>query len=349
MPAPTANGHDDPPATASPAPAPPPFTRIEVAFSTNREATDSSPPDLTFAGARGSLVFGRATVTVPYRHRPGDIELPAWYNPFPANRTRHFTIEREQLVPVADWQAGLRAAVRRGDRNAVLLFVHGYRNSFDDALYRTAQIAYDVRFRGAVAMFSWPSVNRVTGYPIDDNNADWSVSDFKAALGRILQATGSSEIYIIAHSMGNQVVTQGLIELARTDPTLKTRVRELILAAPDIDAAIFRRDIAPFLANASGRTTLYASSRDLALTASRAYQGYARAGDTNGGVVVVPPVETVDASAAADDLLGHGYISNSPSILKDVELLINERLPPAGRGLVARRGPTGNYWVYAPR
>ena len=198
-------------------------------------------------------------------------------------------------------------------------------------------------------MFSWPSVNRVTGYPIDDNNADWSVPDFKAALTRILTATGSSEIYIIAHSMGNQVVTQGLIELARTDPTLKTRVRELILAAPDIDAAIFRRDIAPFLANASTRTTLYASSRDLALTASRSYQGYARAGDTNGGVIVVPPVETIDASHANDDLLGHSYVASSPSILKDVDLIINQRLPPARRGLAARRGPGGDYWVYAPR
>jgi esterase/lipase superfamily enzyme len=344
-----ANGHSESPATASPAPAPPRFTRVEVAFSTNRAATDPSPPDLAFGGARGSLVFGRAIVTVPYRHRPGDIELPAWYNPFPANPTRHFTIEREQLVPVADWQAGLRAATQRGGRDAVLLFVHGYRNSFDDALYRTAQIAYDVRFRGAVAMFSWPSVNRVTGYPIDDNNADWSVPDFKAALGRILQATGSSEIYIIAHSMGNQVVTQGLIELARTDPTLKTRVRELILAAPDIDAAIFRRDIAPFLAGASGRTTLYASSRDLALTASRSYQGYVRAGDTNGGVVVVPPVETIDASGANEDLLGHSYVASSPSILRDVDMIINQRLPPAQRGLAARRHPNGAYWVYAPR
>ena len=332
-----------------PAAAPAPFTRVEVAFSTNRAAVASRPPAIEFGGRRGSLVFGRAVVTVPYRHRPGDIELQPWYNPFPPNRSRYFTIESERLVPVADWQAGLRAAMQRGGRNQVLLFIHGYNNSFDEALYRTAQIAYDVRFRGAVAMFSWPSVDRVAGYPIDSNNAEWSIADFQAALSRILSATGSSEIYIIAHSMGNQVVTRGLIELARRDPTLKTRVRELILAAPDIDAGIFRRDIAPFLATASGRTTLYASSRDMALTASRSLQGYVRAGDTNQGVLVVPPIETIDASGASADLLGHGYVSNSPSILNDVAMVIHRRLPPAQRGLTARRGRDGNYWEYAPR
>jgi esterase/lipase superfamily enzyme len=229
------------------------------------------------------------------------------------------------------------------------LFVHGYNNSFDDALYRTAQIAYDVRFRGAVAMFSWPSIKKVAGYPTDYNNAEWSITDFQAALGRILTATGSSEIYIIAHSMGNQVVTRGLIDLARRDPTLKSRVRELILAAPDIDAAIFRRDIAPFLANASGRTTLYASSRDMALTASRSIQSYVRAGDTNQGVLVVPPIQTIDASRASVDLLGHGYISNSPSILNDVAKIIHRRWAPSQRGLTVRRGRDGHYWVYAPR
>ncbi len=35
--------------------------------------------------------------------------------------------------------------------------MHGYNTSFDNALYRTAQIAYDLDFDGATFLYSWPS------------------------------------------------------------------------------------------------------------------------------------------------------------------------------------------------
>jgi esterase/lipase superfamily enzyme len=325
----------------------PAFTRIEVEFATNRAPGGGKPHLASFSGAQGSsLLFGKAIVTVPYRHREGTVELPAWYNPFGANPARHFTIESADVVSAADWEATLRAATSRSGANAVLLFVHGYKNSFDDALFRTAQIAYDVHFKGAVAMFSWPSVNRFAGYMEDYRNAEWSIPVFAAALKRVIAATHSSEIYIIAHSMGNQVVTRGLAQLVQDDPSVKGRVRELILAAPDIDAAMFKRDIAPFLAQAAQRTTLYASSKDYALFASRKLQGYSRAGDTVRGVLVVPPIQTVDASRASADFLGHSYVADSQGILADIAEIIGQHLPPARRGLTEQHVPGGDYWVY---
>jgi esterase/lipase superfamily enzyme len=321
---------------------------VEVEFSTNRAFSPKDSTHIAFNGNRGHLIFGTAIVTVPFKHRVGDVELQPWYDPFSPNKRKYFTIERERILSTANWEAAVRAAAAQGGQNAVLLFVHGYNNSFDDALYRTAQIAYDVRFKGAVAMFSWPSVNSLALYPTDYNNAEWSIDDFKASLKRIIDATHSSQIYIVAHSMGNQVVTRGLIDLAQHDPMVRSRVRELVLAAPDVDAGIFKKDIAPFLDKAAQRTTLYASSRDLALAASQTLQGYVRAGDTSHGVLIVPPIQTVDASRASADLLGHGYVASSAGILNDIRKLISRHWPASQRGLPIRHARDGDYWVYVP-
>jgi esterase/lipase superfamily enzyme len=334
------------PAAAAPAP-PDPFSRIEVDFATNRAKTAQTATRVIFGGARGvSLLFGRAIVTVPYQHREGTVEAPAWYDFRGLDKSRHFTVEREELLTSGQWEEAIRTATARSGSHAMLLFVHGYKNSFEDALFRTAQIAYDVHFKGAIAMFSWPSVNRVSGYAIDRNNAEYSIDDFAAALKRMMAATNSTDVYIIAHSMGNEIVTQGLVKLVHDDPSIHGRVRELILAAPDIDAGIFRQDIAPFLAQAAQRTTLYASSKDYALYASRKLQGYARVGDTAHGILVFPPIQTVDASKASNDFLGHSYVADSKGILDDIAEIIGQHLPPKSRGLVQQHAPTGDYWVY---
>jgi esterase/lipase superfamily enzyme len=324
---------------------PPPFTRLEVEFATNR-AEAGRAPNVTFTGARGDLKFGAAVVTIPFTHREGEVELPPWYDPFAANPAHHFTVENVRILSGGDWGKEVRSAAQRSGTNAVFLFVHGYNNSFQDALFRTAQIAYDVHFKGAVAMFDWPSVHQLTGYMKDYSNAEWSISDFKAAFRRVLAATHSNEIYIIAHSMGNQVVTRGLVEIAAEDPSVRGRIRELVLAAPDIDAATFKRDIAPFLSRAAKHTTLYASSKDYALSASRKLQGYSRAGDTRNGITIVPPIDSVDASRASKDFLGHSYVADDIGILHDISEIFMRHLPPAQRGLEARRGREGAYWVY---
>ena len=330
------------------APVQPAYHVVEVDFATDRTRTGTRGAEILFSGKRGDLLFGQAIVTIPFTHRPGIVEAPAWWDIRGPSSARDFTIEHETVLTGNAWESALQAAAARSGRNAVLLFVHGYKNGFDDALFRTAQIAYDVHFRGAVAMFSWPSNNNLAQYPADYNNAEWSLPDFEAAMKRVIAATHSSEIYIIAHSMGNQVVTRGLMELARQDPSVRGRVRELILAAPDVDASTFKRSIAPYLSEAAQRTTLYASSRDYALAASRHLQGYVRAGDTSQGVTVVPPVETIDASLANVDLLGHSYVADSPSVLGDVAAVINEHLSPLQRKLVPRHDAAGNYWVYQP-
>jgi esterase/lipase superfamily enzyme len=123
----------------------------------------------------------------------------------------------------------------------------------------------------------------------------------------------------------------------------------VILAAPDIDATIFKQRIAPSIVTKARRITLYASSKDLALFASRQFNsGDPRAGDAGDEIVVVSGIETIDASAGDSSLLGHCYYGNSVSVLRDIEHLLKDQ-PPEERPFLHPRAHQGmTYWIFNP-
>jgi esterase/lipase superfamily enzyme len=128
-----------------------------------------------------------------------------------------------------------------------------------------------------------------------------------------------------------------------------------VLAAPDYDADKFR-DFAGELKGKARRYTLYGSERDLALMASKhKRKNYPRAGDGGANIVVVDGVETIDATAVGQDLLGlgHSYFSSEWTLLSDINYVIKQSLPPGSRyGLVEKRLdglPSGlPYWLFRP-
>jgi esterase/lipase superfamily enzyme len=97
--------------------------------------------------------------------------------------------------------------------------------------------------------------------------------------------------------------------------------------------------------------TLYASSRDWALWASRNYHGgYRRAGDSDGEVVIVPGVDTIDASAVETSLgVGHFYYAENRSVLSDMFYVLREGKPPDQRfGLMPMTRGGDKYWIFRP-
>ena len=125
------------------------------------------------------------------------------------------------------------------------------------------------------------------------------------------------------------------------------RIKELVLAAPDINAEIFKTMIVPqFEKLKSTRVTIYASSSDLALRTSKVVHDYRRVGETEGGVQVFTGIESVDATAAAPSKrgFGHSYILDSKKVLEDVTLMMTDGQGAAERGL-PRLGATPRfYW-----
>ena len=204
----------------------------------------------------------------------------------------------------AFYEEEVSASVAQSERKDAFVFVHGYNVSFEDAARRTGQFAYDLKFVGAPIFYSWPSNGSFADYMKDENNIIWSTPHFEGILHALSQRIGAERIHIIAHSMGNRVVCEALRALSY-DPSLQLKLTHLVLAAPDIDAETFA-ELAALLQRQSKHVTLYESSSDKALMASKKLHGNPRAGEP---VLVIDGMDTIDASGVDTDFLGHSYWS----------------------------------------
>ncbi|HEY3399355.1 MAG TPA: alpha/beta fold hydrolase [Geothrix sp.] len=322
----------------------PTFARVAVMFGTDRKRES---PGGTFGGARGAgITYGEVTVSIPYRHKTGEIEAPSvWRLEFREDPRKHMVVLERTVqsreVFLNRVKARLQAA---GASGSSFVFVHGYNVSFDDAARRTAQITYDLDYRGVPVFYSWPSQGSLQGYTTDENNVQWSEANLKQFLVDYARNSAGKDIYLIAHSMGNRALTGALRQIFAEQPKLKGRFKEIILTAPDIDADIFKRDIAPALVAGCDRITLYVSNGDNALLASKKVHGYPRAGDTAEGIVVVPGIETIDASGLDTSFLEHSYFATAPPVLSDIRRVLLDGWRAARRGLEWRTAGGGSYW-----
>ena len=154
-------------------------------------------------------------------------------------------------------------------------------------------------------------------------------------------------MHLVAHSMGNRALTSALREMVMEQRADCPKFNEVVLTAPDIDADIFRRDLAPAIVNAASRVTLYASSNDEALIASRKVHGYLRAGESGETMVVVPGVDTVDVSEVDTSFIGHSYYGSNSTVLADLfELMQGSKPPDQRKWLRAMQLGALKYWKF---
>jgi esterase/lipase superfamily enzyme len=246
------------------------------------------------------------------------------------------------------FMSDLKARIGQSARKEAFVFVHGFNVSFEQAARRTAQLAYDMKFEGAPIFFSWPSRSGLLGYTVDENNVVWAVPHLKSFLVDVARNSEANSIHLIAHSMGNRALTSALKEMQLELDDRCPRFHHVVLTAPDIDAEVFRRDLAPAVMRAAQRVTLYASSNDEALVLSKKVHGYARAGESGDHLVVMPGMDTIDVSRVDTTMLGHSYYGNSRSVLADLFELLSESRPPQQRKWLSPMA-MGEvlYWVFS--
>ncbi|MEM7777237.1 MAG: alpha/beta hydrolase [Pseudomonadota bacterium] len=335
---------------------------VPVFFGTDRAKDPLRVVIPGYNAERGKrLELGRALVSIPKQHQVPDIERP-WVYKLPFTKLviyrekedpqKHFTLRAVQVVDNTTFidliKRRLNTATSFADH--MLVFVHGFNTSFDDALYRTAQIAYDLKFDGAPLVYSWPSKGEVTSYSYDRESAGQAEPYLKQFLRLATEASGAKNVHIIAHSMGNQLLLPVLRSLKDSLPQ-GLKLAQIILAAPDVD-----RDAFEFLAaqikGVSRGVTLYANANDRALAASRQFWGGPRAGDVPAsGPVIVAGVDTIDVSATSSNFLSlnHSGYARNKALLNDIQLILQtgER-PPEKRIPILERitTPRGDYWRY---
>lgn len=166
----------------------------------------------------------------------------------------------------------------------VLLYVHGFRETFVSSSKDTAQIARMTDFEGPVIQYSWPSQGKLLKYAVDETNMYWDERNFRNFLMKLAQQKWTKEIVLVSHSLGARLVLPSVEYVDRNSSSAdSSNISNIILASPDVDRQDFERDIADEILAArrvknKRRITVYASDKDRALKFSADIHGYPRLG-----------------------------------------------------------------------
>jgi esterase/lipase superfamily enzyme len=329
------------------------FADVRVFYGTNRAPTGELQPAAFYGKARGDLQYGSLDVTIPAIHREAELETqPRWAEyVFDVAEARSRYVLLDKVTPLAkdDFVASLRQHIKAAPSKDLLIFVHGFNNTFEDAARRAAQLAYDLDFDGTPLLYSWPSQGSTTAYAVDEAAVGISGRKMADFLDTIVTRSGASRIHLLAHSMGNRALIEALqTYLAKQAPDQRQHTfGQIVFPAPDVDRDYFMDAIGP-LRGAADRVTLYASNNDYALRSSQLLHGAPRAGTAGDVIIKLPGLDSIDMSAVPADMLGHSYFAANAGAIFDMFRLLWRGDPPPQRCGMNRTKVVGALavWVF---
>lgn len=291
------------------------------------------------------------------------VRLPATPVPFSASEgimQESATARKEYDDATAAFRDLVVQRLKFTGQSEVLLFVHGFNNSFEDAAYSLLDIWH---YSGRTALpiaFSWPSgSNNIFGYFTDRESGDFSIFHFKELIRQLRDIPEIRRINIVAHSRGADIATSGLRELviearaAGLSPTALLKIDNLILAAPDLDIGVVeQRLVAEKFGPAFGQITMYANPNDTALGISQIVNlgtrfGRSRPEDLSDRVAEVfrgvHNVSFINVEGVTG-FVGHSYFEEHRGVLADIVAVLATNSTP---GSVTRplTHVKGNFWT----
>ena len=299
--------------------APAPGTNsVNMLAATTRASSDD--PGILFTGERGEQVsFRNIVVSIPPGREPGTIQLP---RSVPGDPARDFVVTVSTPLSKAGLASWFRSTSGRGKR--VFVFVHGFNTPFDRAVFRFAQLAHDADADAAPVLFSWPSRGYLLDYSRDFDNASYSRSDLADLLEVAVAGPEVREVVILAHSMGSWPAVEAVRQIALRKGGVPRKISNLILASPDLDVGVFRRQIED-MGPKRPQITLFTAQHDRALQVSRFI---ARGATRLGGIDPTQEeyrrqfagqagITVIDLSAVnAGDRLNHDLFAASPDAVR---------------------------------
>jgi esterase/lipase superfamily enzyme len=324
---------------------------VPVYYATNRNLLPSEEREDGFYGDnRGDMSFGKTVVALSTR-KEGDSPFADWSRWEPRkdesrDRNELLSMSRVDANGFADM---LAAAADSDSDRSVLLFIHGFRRSFDIVATEVAAIAFETNIRGIPMFFSWPSANSSLGYASDVSSIRWAAADLRDTLKYLLSQESIENVHVVAHSLGGDGLLAALEDLSRDDEARVDKLGEIVLASPDVDAGLFERDYLPGLLELEARVTLYATDNDVPLQASERVNRYRRLGDAKAEIFIAESIETIVFADIVTFMNSHDAVVEIGDLQADLHYLLEERLGANERPtLTGVNTDRGRYWRVRP-
>ena len=353
---------------------------FDLLYITDRAPVTTSDGKLSYSAERAmSLSFGSVSITPtakPAASKSGlRVSAVSETSRFPATPygieatanglSRPLAAVTAHDRAAASLQAEVARRLAAADRKEVVVFVHGYGNSFEDAALTTGEICRSLQNQFVCVVLTWPaggSGGLFFGYNIDRESSEFSVADLKKAIRIIAETQGLERLHLLAHSRGTDVLASVVQQLSieayvsRSSMWQRYKIANVVFFAPDIDldvasSKMFAWVSDPDLAFGSKprpstvppqgplHLTVYSSPGDKALGASTLLFGSAlRLGQL--AVDRLPKNRSEAASRWAGSqmgdlvdfiefsgsgFIGHSYFLSDPAVKADFVALIRDR------------------------
>jgi esterase/lipase superfamily enzyme len=285
------------------------------------------------------------------------------------NPTDWFQNEEIQLLNVEalardNFVEDLREVVGKSPWRSLLVVVHGFREAFPSALRKTAFLGHVLDMNSPVLLFDWPGNQgtSISGYRRAHDVAVQSGSELAAALELIIREVEPDRLWVVANSMGAQVVADAFSHLYENADLAdaETEIEDVILTAPDVDTDEFNERFKQEITALTSNLTVYVSSNDRALLMSRIINRGRRKGESmldpdmleeaiRVSELMEPDsdlITLVDVTPVNRTRNFHNFSLETPEFFDDLYLRLINPVTPNSRLLYRIETPDGEvFWI----
>jgi esterase/lipase superfamily enzyme len=321
-----------------------------IYYATDRKEGSRSRGNATYVGDyAGQVSYGLIKLQIPENRVAG-------------SEISDDVIKKVEPIPYDNFVKSLQDQAAK----PLVVWIHGYRPSFDLGAIHCAQLAHDLNIDADILSFDWTSSGSSLGYTRDLLQIPHSTKHLVNLLKTVSNDVKPQRIIIVAHSLGCRLVCLALHKLY-SDPNAKNlKLDQVIFLAPNVDREEFNEDFKSELESLVNRITIYVASDDNVLLLAKLLYNVDSIGlaehfspDTNLDEIqtflyykkqLPDKIDLVDVSffSKKDFLRKHRVFLERP-VVEDLFWLLHD-YPAAKRHLLKygdNKNPS-NYWVIPP-
>lgn len=312
-----------------------------------------------------ALSLGRVTEIGRFPNEPYDIRVA---NNGDVYRTD--PVVQAHALAKRQFRDEVEARVAASPGKEVMLYVHGFDETFATAAFTTADLCHFLGREPVCAFYTWPassSGNFLISYTNTTESADYAIGHLKKTIRMLATAPGVERVQLLAHSRGSALLLDAVRELfleaiaAGKEPSKVFKIDNVVLFSPDVDVDVGSQSVTASVSDPDlisvwpsgrlpkslhGRLTIYSSPNDRALLVSRIlFRSKNRVGNLRAETIPLDvqrylkrlgKIDIIVYEGERTDIFGHSYFTTNPRVSSDViEMLrYDKRLGEPGRELV---------------